>query len=77
MAEAMRQRGADVAIVVYPGAYHYFDVEGLPRQVLAEVENAQKPGGYGATVEYRAEAADDAKRQVAEFLARHLGHARR
>src|SRR5215813_11656389 len=28
MAESMRQRGADVSVVVYPGAFHYFDVEG-------------------------------------------------
>jgi dienelactone hydrolase len=73
MADAMRERGADVTIVVYPDAYHYFDVEGLPRQVLAEVENPQKPGGYGATVAYQAEAATDAQRRVAEFLMRHLG----
>ncbi len=30
MVTAMRSRGADASIVVYPGAYHYFDVEGQP-----------------------------------------------
>ena len=72
MVNAMRSRGADAAIVVYPGAYHYFDKEGQPREVLAEVENDTKPGGVGATVAYQAEAAADAYRQVEAFLARYL-----
>ena len=73
MVEAMRSRGADAAIVEYPGAYHYFDVEGQPLTVLATVENELKPGGYGATVGYDPAAAADAYRQVESFLARHLG----
>jgi dienelactone hydrolase len=73
MAEAMRARGADVSIVVYPGAYHYFDVEGQPLEVLSHVENDAKPGGFGATVSYQAAAAEDAYRQIETFLARHLG----
>ncbi len=72
MVEAMRARGADATIVTYPGAYHYFDVEGQPREFLSEVENDNRPGGYGATVAYQAEAAADAHRRIAEFLARHL-----
>lgn len=72
MVEAMRSRGSDVSIVVYPGAYHYFDVEGLKQTVLADVENELKPGGYGATVSYQATADVDAHRQVEAFLARHL-----
>src|SRR5439155_21769186 len=36
MVEAMRSRGADAEIVVYPGAYHYFDVEGQKREFLAD-----------------------------------------
>src|SRR5262249_38503710 len=56
MVEAMKSRGADISIVVYPGAYHYFDVEGQPHEVLAEVENELKPGGHGATVSYQAAA---------------------
>ena len=72
MVEAMRARGADATIVTYPGAYHYFDVEGQKREVLAEVENDTRPGGFGATVSYQAEAATDAHRRIEEFLARHL-----
>jgi len=71
--EAMKGRGADVSIIVYPGAYHYFDVEGQPLEVLAEVENASKPSGYGATVSYQAAAATDSYRQIEAFLALHLG----
>jgi dienelactone hydrolase len=72
MAKAMRERGAEVSVVVYPDAVHYFDVEGQPRAFLQEVESLYKPGG-GATVGYQAEAAADAHRQVEVFLARHLG----
>jgi dienelactone hydrolase len=72
MVEAMRARGADATIVMYPGAYHYFDVEGQRLEVLTEVENDTRPGGFGATVSYQAEAAADAHRRIEEFLARHL-----
>jgi dienelactone hydrolase len=72
LVEAMRSRGADAAIVEYPGAYHYFDVQGQPLTVLASVENELKPGGYGATVGYDPAAAADAYRRVETFLARHL-----
>jgi len=75
MVEAMRSRGADATIVIYPGAYHYFDVEGQRHEVLAQVENPNRPGGFGATVAYQAEAATDARRRVEEFLRRHLGPA--
>ena len=72
MVNAMKSRGADAAIVIYPGAYHYFDKEGQPQEVLPEVENDTKPGGFGATVAYQAEAAGDAYLQVEAFLARYL-----
>lgn len=72
MVEAMRSRGADATIVTYPGAYHYFDVEGQRLEVLAQVENDNRPGGFGATVSYQAEAAADARRRIEAFLARHL-----
>ena len=72
MVTAMKSRGADTSFVVYPGAYHYFDVEGQPLDVLAEVENDFKPDGHGATVAYQPAAAADARRQVEAFLARHL-----
>ncbi len=74
MVRAMRARGADVSIVLYPGAVHYFDVAGQPRTYLAGVANRNKPGGCcGATVGYDAAAAADARRRVAEFFGYHLG----
>jgi dienelactone hydrolase len=75
MATAMKSRRADVSLVVYPGAYHYFDVEGRRQEVLADVENEFKAGGYGATVAYQEAAAKDAYRQVETFLKRHLKRA--
>ncbi len=74
MVEAMRGRGADAGIVLYPGAVHYFDVEEQPPAVLAEVENRNRPGGCcGARVGYDGPAAADARRRVAEFFGHHLG----
>jgi len=72
MVDAMRGRGADATIVTYPGAYHYFDVEGQRQEVLAQVENDNRSGGFGATVSYQAAAAADARRRIEEFLGRHL-----
>jgi dienelactone hydrolase len=72
MVEAMRGRGADATIVTYPGAYHYFDVEGQRLEVLTHVENDNRPGGSGATVSYQAAAAADARARIEAFLARHL-----
>lgn len=74
MAEAMRARGADVSIVLYPGAVHYFDVEGQPRMFLPDVANDNRPGGCcGATVGSDPRAAADARRRVAAFFDHHLG----
>jgi dienelactone hydrolase len=73
MVEAMRGRGADATIVLYPGAVHYFDVAGQPRRFLPEVVNRNKPNECcGATVGYDATAAADARRRVAEFFGYHL-----
>jgi dienelactone hydrolase len=77
MVDAMRSRGANASIVIYPGAYHYFDVEGQRLEVLLHVENETKPGGHGATVAYHPAAAADAYSQVEAFLARHLKDERR
>jgi len=77
MVHAMRSRGSDATIVIYPGAYHYFDVEGRRLEFLADVENEEKPSGYGATVSYQAEAAADAYRRVEAFFGRHLKDASR
>jgi dienelactone hydrolase len=74
MVEAMRGRGADASLVLYPGAVHYFDVRGQARTVLPDVENRNRPGGCcGATVGYDAAAAADAHRRIAAFFGRHLG----
>jgi dienelactone hydrolase len=72
MVDSMKSRGADTRIVVYPGAYHYFDVEEQKKEYLADVGNDTKPGGRGATVSYQAEAAADAFRQVERFFGQHL-----
>jgi dienelactone hydrolase len=72
MVDNMRARGADISIVIYPGAYHYFDVEGQRLEVLPDVDNEMKPGGHGATVEYQPAAAADARRRVEAFFARVL-----
>jgi dienelactone hydrolase len=70
---SQRARGADDTIVLYPGAFHYFDVEGLPRTELTGVANENRPGGCcGATVAYDADAAADAFRRVGDFFARYL-----
>ena len=73
MITAMRGRGADATLVVYPGAYHYFDVEGQVKTYLADAANHTLPGGCcGATVAYDAAAATDARRRIDEFFGYHL-----
>jgi len=73
MIDAMRSRGAPAEIVLYPGAYHYFDVEGQAKTFLPDVGNENRAGGAGATVAFDAEASADAHRRVEQFLARYLG----
>lgn len=73
MIESMRSRGAPAEIVLYPGAYHYFDVEGQARVFLPDVGNENRAGGAGATVAFDAAANADAHRRVEQFLARVLG----
>jgi dienelactone hydrolase len=73
MVDAMKSRGADVTAVVYPGVYHYFDVEEQKMTYLTDVENRNLPGECcGATVGYDAGAAADARRRVEEFFGYHL-----
>lgn len=73
MVDSMRGRGADASIVLYPGAVHYFDVEGQPRTYLADVVNDNKPNKCcGATVAFDAAAFADARRRVADFFGYHL-----
>jgi dienelactone hydrolase len=74
LARVMRPKGADIRLHIFPGAYHYFDVEGLSRTVLPDVGNDERPGGCcGATVEYNAAAARAAHDLVAAFLKEHVG----
>jgi dienelactone hydrolase len=73
LVDRLRRRGGEADIVVYPGAYHYFDLEGQAKTVLPEVGNDNRPGGAGATVAFDATAAADARRRVAGFFTRHLG----
>jgi dienelactone hydrolase len=73
MVEAMRAKGAEASIELLPGAYHYFDFEGLARTTLPDVGNDNRPGGCcGATVAFDAAAFATARRRVAEFLGYHL-----
>lgn len=77
MVDNMRRRGADATIVLYPGAYHYFDVTGQKLTYLAEVGNRNKPGECcGATVGFDASAFADARARVADFFGQHLMKAR-
>jgi len=75
LARRQRAKGADVTVVVYPGAVHYFDVEGQPRVFLPDVENRNAKTGRccGATVGFDAVANADAHRRIGEFFGRHLG----
>jgi len=73
MVDAMRRRGADARVVLYPQAYHYFDVVGQPLAYLPEVGNRNKPNECcGATVAFDAWAFADARRRVADFFGYHL-----
>jgi len=72
MAASEKAQGADVTLVEYPGAYHYFDVVGQRKVVLKGIEQPFNLGTYGVTVAYDASAAADAQRQVEIFLARVL-----
>ncbi len=73
MVEAMQSRGAPAEIVLYPGAYHYLDVEGQAKVFLPDVGNDNRPGGAGATVAFDAPAHADAQRRIEAFFARALG----
>lgn len=51
----------DVTVVIYPGAHHVFDLEGLNRTYRDQF-----------ILRYHPEAAEDAKVRVKAFLAQHL-----
>jgi dienelactone hydrolase len=60
--EARRSEGNPVKLVVYPGAYHSFDVPRPGRRY------------FGHWLEFNAAAAEQAKEEVRAFLTRHLPH---
>jgi dienelactone hydrolase len=72
MAANMKARGAEVTLVEYKGAYHYFDVVGQQKVVLKDIEQPFTPGTYGVTVSYDRLAATDAQKQIEAFLSRVL-----
>ena len=72
MTAAMKARGADVTLVEYPGAYHYFDIVGQKKEVLKDIEQPYTPGTFGVTVAYDPAAAADASRRLEDFLTRTL-----
>ena len=72
MAVSEKAKGADVTLVEYPAAYHYFDVVGQRKEVLKSIEQPFNLGTYGVTIAYDPAAAADAQRQVETFLARVL-----
>jgi dienelactone hydrolase len=71
LVEAAKRNGSPADIKVYPGAHHAFDSRG-PVRFVAERNNANAPGGKGATTGGNSEAWSDSVHQVEDFLARHL-----
>ena len=71
LAEASRAAGYPVNIKIYPDAHHAFDGN-APVRYDGRRNNASSPSGFGATIGGNAEAAEDAKKEVAEFFAKHL-----
>ena len=68
LADAAREAGRPVTIVVYPDARHHFDGAHLKRPVFVSIAK----GGKGATVEYNPKAHEDSEKQVKNFLAAQL-----
>jgi dienelactone hydrolase len=68
MVDGARGRSALARIIVYPGAYHDFDLANLPLHAIAGMADAAVPeGGHVGT---DTEARTDAQKQVASWLAR-------
>ncbi len=74
LAAAAQRAGRLVAIKVYPAAHHSFDSPN-PERYVATRNNANAPGGRGATTGGNPQAWADSIEQVAVFFARHLGGA--
>jgi dienelactone hydrolase len=71
LAEVARKGGADVRIKVYAGAHHSFD-NNSPVRYVPTRNNANAPGGRGATTGGHAQAWEDSIREVKAFFATHL-----
>jgi dienelactone hydrolase len=71
MVETAKRNGSPAEIKVYPGVHHSFD-SSSPLRFVAERNNANAPGGKGATTAGNREAWTDSIRRVEEFFARHL-----
>ncbi|MCA6111066.1 dienelactone hydrolase family protein [Bradyrhizobium cenepequi] len=68
MVDGARGRSALARIIVYPGAYHDFDLANLPLHAITGAADAAVPdGGHVGT---DAKARTDAQKQVATWLAR-------
>ena len=73
LTRAAQAIGAPMHIVVYPGAHHSFDSPNSRVRYRPEVRNRNKAGGCcGATIGTNPKARDDARVQVARFLAQRL-----
>ena len=70
LVQTAKHNGSPAQIKVYPGAHHAFDSRG-PVRYVAERNNANAPGGKGATTGGNPEAWADSIRQVEDFFALH------
>ena len=68
LADAAREAGRPITIVVYPDARHHFDGAHLKRPVFVSIAK----GGKGATIEYNPKAHEDSEKKVKNFLAAQL-----
>jgi dienelactone hydrolase len=71
LSDRSRARGEPVELVVYPGAYHGFDMT-TPVRVRTDVTHGRN-GAAGVRVGGQPEARADAYKRIREFFATHLG----
>lgn len=72
LVETARSHGQPLEIRIFPGAHHAFDSE-APLRYVAQRNNPSSPDGRGATTGGDPMAWAEARRQVADFFALHLG----
>jgi dienelactone hydrolase len=68
LADAAREAGRPITIVVYPDARHHFDGAHLRKAVFVSIAK----GGKGATIEYNSNVHEDSEKQEKQFLAAQL-----